>query len=494
MGDTMDLPGEVHLRSPARDKTGKKINPVGSDGQPKRCVSCDSIRHMLAECPDSWENMAANLATKLDEEEAMICDVILYTGGDQVEIVRLGIEARNRMILDSACTSNVTGNVWLEMYLCTLSSEERNNVRERPGEKSFRFGGGKVLKSIREVELPCTIAETLTVIYTSVVESGIPLLASLSWMKEAGIMMDYVNDRAKIFGKWIDLDFTSAGHYCISISEDVISVNKGDQSAGEECMLLTLSQKNNPDEKRKILLKLHRQYGHKDTSIIERLLKEAECWRDEYRDILNKIIEGCKTCKIFTKTPPRPVVSLRPSSNFGEVLTIDLKDWRGAYIMHMIDAFTRFTQSCVLKKKEPNYVVENVLRHWISIFGTPGKIWTDCGGEFSNREIEDMSNNLGIEIKTTAAYAPWMNGINERNHCVTDRIVEKMLVDQPKLSLDIALCWANRAKNSLQMQNGFSSYQLVLGANPKLPNVVHDKLPALEGITTSESVFKHMQC
>ena len=82
--------------------------------------------------------------------------------------------------------------------------------------------------------------------------------------------------------------------------------------------------------------------------------------------------------------------------------------------------------------------------------------------------------------------------MNERNHCITDMIVEKMLVDQPKLSLDVALCWANMAKNSLQMHNGFSSYQLVFGSNPKLPNVAYDKLPALEGVTTSESVQKHL--
>ena len=86
-----------------------------------------------------------------------------------------------------------------------------------------------------------------------------------------------------------------------------------------------------------------------------------------------------------------------------------------------------------------------------------------------------------------------MNGLNERNHCVTDRILEKMLVDQPKLPLEVALCWANMAKNSLQMHHGFSSYQLVLGANPRLPNVVYDKLPALEGVTTSETVLMHLQ-
>ena len=120
-------------------------------------------------------------------------------------------------------------------------------------------------------------------------------------------------------------------------------------------------------------------------------------------------------------------------------------------------------------------------------------IYSDCGKEFSNDEIEEMSHCFGVEIKITAAYAPWMNGLNERNHCVTDRILEKMLADQPKLPLNVALCWANMAKNSLQMHHGFSSYQLSLGANPRLPNVVYDKLPALEGVTTSETVLMHLQ-
>ena len=105
-----------------------------------------------------------------------------------------------------------------------------------------------------------------------------------------------------------------------------------------------------------------------------------------------------------------------------------------------------------------------------------------------------MSENLGgVEVKTTAAYAPWMNGVNERNHSVTDRILEKILMDHPRMPLEIALCWANMAKNSLQMHNGYSSYQLVFGENPKLPCVTADTLPGLEGVTTSETVYKHIQ-
>ena len=42
------------------------------------------------------------------------------------------------------------------------------------------------------------------------------------------------------------------------------------------------------------------------------------------------------------------------------------------------------------------------------------------------------------------------------------------------------------------MVQGFSPYQLVFGRNPKLPSVLSDELPALEGTTTSEVFAKHL--
>ena len=35
----------------------KKINPSGVNGEVLRCLSCGSFRHLLDDCPDSWENM-----------------------------------------------------------------------------------------------------------------------------------------------------------------------------------------------------------------------------------------------------------------------------------------------------------------------------------------------------------------------------------------------------------------------------------------------------
>ena len=42
------------------------------------------------------------------------------------------------------------------------------------------------------------------------------------------------------------------------------------------------------------------------------------------------------------------------------------------------------------------------------------------------------------------------------------------------------------------MHGDYSSYQLVFRKEPNLPNILNDRLPALEGITTSKSVADHI--
>ena len=64
--------------------------------------------------------------------------------------------------------------------------------------------------------------------------------------------------------------------------------------------------------------------------------------------------------------------------------------------------------------------------------------------------------------------------------------------ENSKMKTDVPLVWAIHAKNSLQMNSGYSSYQLLFGQNPNLPSVVIDKPPALEGTTTSERFYQHL--
>ena len=109
---------------------------------------------------------------------------------------------------------------------------------------------------------------------------------------------------------------------------------------------------------------------------------------------------------MFTTTPPRPVVSLPAASEFSQVLTLDLKEIRVQdykYIFHMIDAFTRFTVSVFIKNKKAETILLHMLmKHCISYFGRPGKIWTDVGGEFNNDIIRQMGETLGTKVETGA--------------------------------------------------------------------------------------------
>ena len=77
----------------------------------------------------------------------------------------------------------------------------------------------------------------------------------------------------------------------------------------------------------------------------------------------------------------------------------------------------------------------------------------DNGGEFANDEMQELGNQLEINIKHTAAYAPWANGINERNHASIDIMMEEMLEDLPQLSEET---YAVSIRNCSMYVHGFT--------------------------------------
>ena len=102
-----------------------------------------------------------------------------------------------------------------------------------------------------------------------------------------------------------------------------------------------------------------------------------------------------------------------------------------------------------------------------------------------------MSENLNIEIMTTAAESPQWNGACERHNAVIGDMVTKIAAET-KCPLEIALAWAVNAKDSLHNVYGYLPNQLIFGRNPNLPLVINDKPLALEGTTSSEDVAKNL--
>ena len=131
--------GYQHTESGSRisqpsNRKKKNINPVGPDSRTLTCKSCGSYCHLLHACPDSLENMAKIDIAK--EEHA-----VLFTGYNTEEVQHLGIDARNYAVLDSACSSTVYGDKWINNYIQSLDNRDRLKIKQRDSQKVFKFGG-----------------------------------------------------------------------------------------------------------------------------------------------------------------------------------------------------------------------------------------------------------------------------------------------------------------------------------------------------------------
>ena len=258
--------GNGNLKEPS---TLRPVNPKGSDGRVMLCVACGSFRHLVADCPDSWENMKSVsvntvehgegdsslevdesvMFTMVKQDSQNVEDVVLLAGLENGNIKKLCKEANRCAVLDSACSSTVCGIDWMEDYLCSLNEQSKLKVERNPGKKQFKFGGGEKLQSVGSFKIPAMIAGQEVMIITDIVDSDIPLLLSKTAMKKAGVKLNLQNDTAEIFGKNVYLSETTSGHYCLSIN------NSDEANINSVCLVNLIDV--DEQSRYKILVKLH---------------------------------------------------------------------------------------------------------------------------------------------------------------------------------------------------------------------------------------------
>jgi len=453
-----------------RQQRRRQLNPPGSDGKPQTCHICGSIFHFAGKngenCPESYENLQNVYQTDFDE--ALKCEVLqeIYAVGD----------SSDECLLDSCCTFNVMGQPWKDKFFDNFSQADLKEVKVEKTSTRYRFGGEAPILANERVIFPCYILGERTTLTADVVPRDVPFLMSKAEMKARGFKIDFDTDSLTVKGKCHELDTTYNGHFKLPLWKD-------------EEVNLCISDMTH-DEKKAMITKLHRQFRHQPAYVTEGLMRRAEILTPELKKLNIEIAVNCDICKLYKRSPPRPVVALPIASKFNDVVAMDLKVFslkNGVYFIHYIDLFTRFSKASVIKSKEPKVIVDSFINTWIaSGLGAPNKVLVDNGGEFDNPELLEAMEQFNIEVCATAAYSPWSNGTCERNHAVVDLMVNKMLEESQKLKLNIALAHAINAKNSLQNHNGFAPIQLVTGALPNLPNVLNSELPALEPPTSPE--------
>ena len=471
---------------------GKKFhkNPIDKDGNHMRCRTCDSTMHFQRECPHKFENVNFSEASEIENKEyILISGEKMEIGKDSKTMTQFTAEAINCAALDTCCTSSVAGKKWLKMYIDSLPENMRKCVTgPKEGIKEFQFGNLGILKSIGQYKIPVIIAGKKDFLTIDEIESDIPLLMSKKDMRSRGMILDLTEDKVVYKGKNVteDLGTTSAGHYILPLiqkNQEVFNVNEIFAVDLKSCSF---------EECKRALNKLHKQFGHRPKKCFVDLLKGANVWSKDMDNMLDNIIDNCEGCILRKRNPDKPAVAMPMAKEFNEKVAIDLKVWKGGYILYMIDMFSRLTQAAFITRKTPEQVVNGIMEKWVAHYGVPGAILNDNGGEFVNSELQAVKSELSIIDLTTGAESPWMNGLCEKNHHTMDNILERIDADKPNLSIDTKLAWAAMAKNSLLMVYGYSPFQLVFGKNPNLPNIITDGPPAWEDCTVSDRLRLHL--
>ena len=464
-------PGSPPVHPQTRSK-GK--NPLTRFGTQSTCRICHSINHWEQNCPDKHVN----------EVSLMIDEVILHANNDTV-LKTLVSETWCSAVLDSGATNTVCGQTWFDEFTSSLNSNDKEKISYTDSTKPFRFGDGKIVTSSKMATIPAVIGAKTVSIKTDIVNADIPLLLSKTAMKNAKMSLNFDDDSLSAFDQKIPLKVTTNGLYSLPITKSTQLLDNVCNEKTSNPIVLTVAEEKSD---RAIAIKLHRCFAHPSSDRLLRLVNSAgTTWsqNENLKKEIKEVTASCTVCKVFKKPPPRPIVGLPLASEFQESVAMDLKQYQGKQILHLVDLCTRLSAAIFIPNKKRETIVTAIMQIWTSVYGTPKKFMADNGGEFANSEFLTFCEKFGITINTTPAESPWSNGIVERANQTLARSMDKIISDTG-CNPEVALLWALNAKNSLLNVAGFSPFQLVLGRNPRLPSTLTDELPAMTQTNMSD--------
>ena len=348
-------------------------NPLDKYGNITQCNVCLSINHWAENCPD-------RISEEKEKVHKAFYTVTLFQDDTEnpERTMSLVAETLGCGVLDCGTPKTVCGQAWIDSYLEILSKEDQEKVLFKDTTCSFKFGDGELKKAHTAVRLPIVLGSTKAAIDVEVVYEDIPLLLSRASMKRAKTCLNTADDTVTMLGENIPMIITSTGHYAVPICSNKLILE--DKNA-----VITLYTRKSNMSPKEAALKLHRQFAHPPVDRLLKLLEKSGYGTDhELMDEVTEVSRHCQVCKKYKRTTPRPVVGMPIATRFNQTVAMEIKFYRGKPILHMIDALTRYTSSAFVKSKQAEVIVDTIFKHWISLFGTPGKFLSDNGGEFGN--------------------------------------------------------------------------------------------------------------
>ena len=155
---------------------------------------------------------------------------------------------------------------------------------------------------------------------------------------------------------------------------------KGENTESQDfCEQILVFEKDVPEKtKQKQMIKIHKQFGHSSAENLMRLFNNAGKLDKEIIALIDKTLQGCDACRMYGKANPKPIVGFSWATDFNQTVGMDLHQLEeSVWYLHIIDEFTRFSNAIIIRNKGTSTVIKKFLQSWISIFGSPNKVFSD---------------------------------------------------------------------------------------------------------------------
>ena len=188
------------------------------------------------------------------------------------------------------------------------------------------------------------------------------MLLSKSSLKKAGTILNMQSDKAVMFDQDIQLHLSTNGHYAV----EIFPKNEVNSNKCENVLMFDINT--SQQSKIKCMDKRHKQFGHASAENLRRLFKNAGKLNSEIISLIDVTVKKCKTCRVYKKPNPRPIVGLLRATDFNHTVAMDLHQLSdNLWYFHMIDEFTRFSNAVIIKSKATPVVIKKFIQCWISL-------------------------------------------------------------------------------------------------------------------------------
>lgn len=225
-----------------------------------------------------------------------------------------------------------------------------------------------------------------------------------------------------------------------------------------------------------VFLQLH-SISHPGIKSTLRQLRSRFYWPGMTKDI-KRWSKACHQCQItkVTRHTKSELENFPKASRF-EHIHLDVvvlgPDGEYKYLLTMIDRTTKWIEAIPLKDITAESIAINFFNAWVCRFGSPLKVTTDRGRQFTSELFNELCKLIGSHHMETTAYNPKANGMVERVH----RRLKAALKSHGRNWLKYLNPVLMGLRASPSEDNSVTCAELVYGNSIKLPGEFYSSSP-----------------